>query len=96
MCWRSKASEAMSTALPPGDAVVHDFSAYDTHVYPISMYPMLRAHVLYSTRRKFTSLGESMGGGDCEGGGLAATTSRVEKNHFRRVVQYSLMATFLW
>lgn len=109
-CWRSKATRALS--LPPREEVVHDFSSYDTHVYPIDLYPALRAHL---RREAYTSRDDGGGdrGGDAEGHSLTDVMSagacddddsvvgegQVEigrRRRFRREMQFNLMATFMW
>lgn len=77
-----------------GEPVVHDFSAYDTHVYPVGLYPALRSHV---STRIGGSFAEVMSAGVCKDGkAAAAATSSIEKRYFRRAMLYGLMATFMW
>lgn len=106
-CWRSKASQVLGVR--QDEAVVHDFSAYDTHVYPVAMYPALRAHVRATeavTRGSEGSLADVMSTGVCEGGGGSSGGGAVvvgggkeevgKRRWFRREMQYNLMASFMW
>ncbi|CAM9729877.1 unnamed protein product [Scytosiphon promiscuus] len=104
-CWRSKASQVLGVR--QDEPVVHDFSAYDTHVYPIGLYPALRAHVRATeaiTRDSEGSLADVMSAGACEGGGSGEGAVVVggakeevgRRRWFRREMQYNLMASFMW
>lgn len=88
--------------MPDGDGeeVIHDFSSYDTHVYPVGLYPALRAHL--RTTRGTGSLGEAMASGTCDGQGQVASSDGqgpeelAKQRRFRREMQFNLMATFMW
>jgi len=88
--------------MPHGEEVIHDFSSYDTHVYPVGLYPALRAHL--RTTRDTGSLGETMAAGTCDGQEKVQVASsdgqgpeELEKQRrFRREMQFNLMATFMW
>lgn len=79
-------------ALKENEEAVYDFSNYDMHVYPVTMYPALRSHMRATPGREWR---EAMAAGTCAGtrqnGGTAAGEER-----FRTEMQYNLMATFLW
>lgn len=57
--------------VPANEPVVHDFSEYDTHVYPVDLYPALRAHV----RRAGTAFASREEGDDDEYDGGAERCS---------------------
>ena len=84
--------------LPDGEQVIHDFSTYDTHVYPVDLYPALRAHL--GASRDKGSLAQSMLVGTCDGrGGVGGPQGPEElwrRRRFRREMQFNLMATFMW
>jgi len=81
-----------------GEEVVHDFSNFDTHVYPVGLYPALRAHL--RTTKDTGSLEETMATGTCYGQGEGSFPSRPQelekRRRFRREMQFNLMATFMW
>ncbi|CAM9670176.1 unnamed protein product, partial [Ectocarpus fasciculatus] len=100
-CWRYKADGFF--ALPEGEKVVHGFAGYDAHVYPVDLYPALRAH-LRATTEGSRELAEDMKQGACSfrmgsfrPGRMGRKAGKPEKQQqFRREIQYNLMATFLW
>lgn len=107
-CWRSEASKALG--VPAHEPVVHDFSEYDTHVYPVNLYPVLRSHLREKNvafkeddddaDAEGRSLPRVMSAGACDGGSAAGEGERQEeiekRRRFRREMQFNLMATFMW
>lgn len=103
-CWRSKASRALG--VPANEPVLHDFSEYDTHVYPIGLYPALRAHLRRGdddddAGTEGPPLAEVMSAGACEGDGDSGAVYEGpeeigKRRRFRREMQFNLMATFMW
>lgn len=85
-CWRTVASNAMVTT------VVHEFATYDTHVYPIEIYAPVR-HFLEDS--KGASIKNIMAMGGCNEA-EASVKGGGEARRFRRVMEFSLIATYLW
>lgn len=87
LCWQN------GTSLATGEDVLHEFSIFNTHVYPRQMYPALREFVEELHGKSFSDF-MSTHTGKCSSPPVLATWTQDERNSL--LSDFNLMGAFLW